>query len=165
MFREIMPEQLEKNVFDAIGKQWMLVTAKKADGSFNTMTASWGGMGVLWNRNVFFCFIRPQRFTHEFAEEATEITLSFLGEEHRDALKMCGGKSGRDCDKVAEAKLTPVIDGSFVYFEQAETVICGEKLYRDSLKESGFLGIDCSQFYKNDFHTVYICGINKILIR
>lgn len=163
MFHHITPEQYN-GIFDSIGKQWMLVTAQKPDGTFNTMTASWGGMGVLWNKNVFFCFVRPQRFTHEFTEAADEITLSFLGEECRDALKVCGSKSGRDCDKVAEAKLTPVKDGNFVYFEQASTVICGKKLYTDKLKESGFIGVDPKLWYKdNDYHTIYVCEIVKVL--
>ena len=163
MFNKITPEKYN-NIFESIGKQWVLITAKKPDGSFNTMTASWGGIGVLWSRNVFMCFVRPQRYTHEFIEESGEITLSFLGEEYRDALKLCGNKSGRDCDKVAEAKLTPVNDGKFVYFEQASKVICGKKIYTDTLKENGFIGIDPAQFYKKDnYHTVYICEITKIL--
>ncbi|HAN22133.1 MAG: hypothetical protein A2Y15_01550 [Clostridiales bacterium GWF2_36_10] len=164
MYKQILPEQFEKNIFDAIGRQWMLITAKKPDGSFNTMTASWGGMGVLWNKNVFFCFVRPQRYTHEFIEETNEISLSFLKNEYKVAYNICGKKSGRDCDKIAEAKLTPVQDGGFVYFEQADTVIYGKKLYKDTLKENGFIGIDPSQFYKDDFHTVYICEIKSILI-
>lgn len=162
-FNQILPEQFEKNVFEAVGKQWMLITVKKPDGSFNTMTASWGGMGVLWNKNVFFCFVRPQRLTHDFIEETNEVTLSFLDDEHREAYKICGKKSGRDCDKIEEAKLTPIHDGGYVYFEQADAVICGEKVYKDAIKESGFIGIDPNQFYKDDFHTVYICEIKKIL--
>ncbi|PKM63082.1 MAG: flavin reductase [Firmicutes bacterium HGW-Firmicutes-21] len=163
MFKRILPEELDKNVFNAVGRQWMLITAKKADGSFNTMTASWGGMGVLWNKNVFFCFVRPQRYTHEFTEESNEITLSFFEEEYRDTLKICGSKSGRDCDKIAETGLTPINDNGIVYFEQAETVICGRKIYTDTIKESGFVDIDPSQWYKGDFHTVYICEIKQIL--
>ncbi len=163
MFNQITPEKYN-GVFDAIGKQWMLITARKPDGSFNTMTASWGGMGVLWNKNVFFCFVRPQRYTHEFTEAADEITLSFLGEEYRNALKFCGSKSGRDCDKVAEAKLTPVRDGSFVYFEQASNIICGKKIYTDKFEKDGFIGVDPAQWYKdNDYHTIYVCEIVKIL--
>jgi flavin reductase (DIM6/NTAB) family NADH-FMN oxidoreductase RutF len=163
MTKQIIPEQLNKNVFDAIGKQWMLVTARKPDGSYNTMTASWGGMGVLWNKNVFFCFVRPQRFTHEFTEASKEITLSFLPEQYRDALKTCGSKSGREADKIKETGLKPVFDGGFVYFEQAELVVCGTKIYTDTIKEGGFVGLDPSKFYKDDYHTVYVCEINKIL--
>lgn len=50
-FKEITPEELNFNPFTKIGKEWMLITAGDANG-FNTMTASWGGAGVLWNKNV-----------------------------------------------------------------------------------------------------------------
>ncbi|MEG0388809.1 MAG: flavin reductase family protein, partial [Niameybacter sp.] len=50
-FISIQPEALEKNPFQLIGKDWMLVTAE-ADGKANTMTASWGGLGVMWGKNV-----------------------------------------------------------------------------------------------------------------
>lgn len=42
-----------------IGKEWLLITAEK-DGKANTMTASWGGVGVLWGKNVATLYIRPQ---------------------------------------------------------------------------------------------------------
>ena len=58
MKKEIKPEELTKNPFHMIGKEWMLVTAEK-DGKVNTMTASWGGLGVMWGKNVAFVFIRP----------------------------------------------------------------------------------------------------------
>ena len=73
----------------------MLVTAGNAT-SFNTMTAAWGAMGYLWNRPVAFIFIRPERYTYEFIERNDGFTLSFLGEEHREAYKICGSHSGRD---------------------------------------------------------------------
>ena len=48
--------EITGNVFDRIGKQWMLVGAMK-DGKSNAMTASWGGMGVMWGKNVVFVFV------------------------------------------------------------------------------------------------------------
>ena len=48
------------NLFSRINKDWMLVTAGNQE-KCNTMTASWGGAGVLWNKPVSFIFIRPQR--------------------------------------------------------------------------------------------------------
>ena len=59
-FEKIRPEDIDGNVFKMIGDDWMLVTAETEKG-VNTMTASWGGMGVLWNKPVAFVFIRPQR--------------------------------------------------------------------------------------------------------
>lgn len=75
---------------------------------FNMMTASWGGTGVLWAKPVAFIFIRPERYTYQFIEEGETLTLSFLGEEHKDIHKICGSKSGRDIDKVAATGLKPL---------------------------------------------------------
>ena len=77
-WKEINPTELSKNPFSLIGQEWMLITAgdqKKA----NTMTASWGGVGILWNKPVAFCFIRPQRYKLVFVEGEVYDTLRFLG--------------------------------------------------------------------------------------
>ena len=73
-FKEIKPEELQKNPFQMIGKEWLLVTAEK-DGKANTMTASWGGVGVMWGRNVAFIVIRPQRYTKEFIDASDKLFL------------------------------------------------------------------------------------------
>lgn len=161
-FKEINIDSLDTKVFSDIGKKWMLISAAKSDGSVNTMTASWGALGVLWNKNVFFCFVRPQRFTHEFTEESDRISISFFGEEYRDALRLCGTKSGRDCDKIALAGLTPVNNNGDVSFLEAERVIYGKKIYAGRLDPKAFLSDDIEKHYNNDYHTVYICEIEKI---
>ena len=51
-FKEIKPEELQKNPFQMIGKEWLLVTAEK-DGKANTMTASWGGVDVGQKRGLY----------------------------------------------------------------------------------------------------------------
>jgi flavin reductase (DIM6/NTAB) family NADH-FMN oxidoreductase RutF len=106
-FRETKPELLTDNPFKLIGTDWTLITAG-APRSFNTMTASWGGLGVLWDKKVCFCFIRPTRHTYSFVEKAASFTLSFFDEQHRKALTFCGTHSGRDTDKIAATGLTPV---------------------------------------------------------
>ena len=163
--REITPEQINENIFKLIGKDWMLITAKKSGGDFNTMTASWGGTGVLWNKNVCFVFIRPQRYTYEFTEEADEFTLSFYPEDKRAALTLCGRKSGRDCDKVQEAGLTPrELDGT-VYFDGAKLVMKVKKLYKSQLDKDEFIDTDIvsSCYPTEDYHYVYICEIEKVI--
>lgn len=105
MFSRIDPKELDQNVFSMIGEQWMLVTAGTVE-RCNTMTASWGGLGVLWGKPVATVYIRPQRYTLEFVEREDCFTLSFFGEEYRKALALCGSKSGRDVDKVKECGFT-----------------------------------------------------------
>lgn len=161
-FREIKAEALNNCVFTDIGKKWMLISAQKNDGSINTMTASWGALGVLWNKNVFFCFVRPQRYTHEFTEESDKISISFFGEEYRDALTVCGRKSGRDCEKISLAGLTPFSQNGNVGFEEAERIIYGKKIYAGKLDPKAFISEDIEKHYNGDYHTVYICEIEKI---
>ena len=126
-FREIDPKELTGNPFERIGSQWMLVTAGDQN-RYNTMTASWGGLGVMWGKNVAYTVIRPQRYTYEFMESNDTYTLSFYGKEYKTALNFCGSKSGRDVDKAKETGLTPVFSEAAPYFEQAEIVLVCRKL-------------------------------------
>ena len=47
---------VEFNPFTKIGKEWALISAGNKL-KFNTMTVSWGGLGVLWNKNVAYIFL------------------------------------------------------------------------------------------------------------
>ena len=162
-FKQIEQNEFNTEIFNDIGKKWMLISAAKPDGSINTMTASWGGMGVLWNKNVFFCFVRPQRYTHEFTEASDKISLSFFSEEYRDSLTFCGRNSGRDCDKIAMARLTAFNENGDVGFLEAERIIYGKKLYAGKLDPKCFISDEIEKHYNNDYHTVYICEIEKII--
>ena len=164
-FIELDPSEITGNVFDRIGKEWMLITAGKPE-KYNTMTASWGGLGVLWNANVSFAFVRPSRYTFEFLEREKYYTLSFLGLSQRRALQICGSKSGRDTDKVAEAGLTPVFDAPAPYFEEAELALVCRKLYTQDMDPSRFLDPSIMASYKDgDFHRIYVGEITKVLQR
>ena len=167
-FREITPYELG-NAQRMIGKDWMLIAVEdKEKGKTNAMTASWGAMGVLWNKCVCICYIRPQRYTYGLAEAADRFSLSFFGgePEYREALKLCGRESGRDMDKLAECGLdTEIIDGVSV-ISASETVLICRKLYADDLKEECFVDKECISHYENnDFHRVYICEIEKAYIK
>ena len=121
--QELAIKDLTENFFEAIGKEWMLVTSGSKE-KFNTMTASWGGIGFLWNKAVAFIFIRPERYTYEFIEKNDMLTLSFLGSGNRSIYNICGSKSGRDTDKIKESGLLPLTtpDGN-VTFEQARLTL------------------------------------------
>ena len=165
-FIEIKPEELSGNTFKMIGSDWMLVSA--ADGEkFNTMTASWGGMGVLWNKSVAFVFIRPQRYTYEFTEKSDRLTLSFFGGEMREALTFCGRNSGRDCDKMEKTGLTPVWVGEGApAFEEATVILDCKKIYADDIKEGCMIDPSIMKNYPaNDFHRVYVCEVEKVLVK
>lgn len=162
----IRPEEIRDNIFSAINDEWMLVTAVNSKGEVNTMTASWGGFGIMWNKPVCVCVIRPQRYTSEFVKDSERISLSFLFEGNKEALKICGTKSGRDCDKIKEAGLKVIAEDDVAYFDKSRLVIVGKKIYVSSFKEENFLdkSIIDSKYPSRDYHDVYVCEIEKVLV-
>lgn len=166
--KEINVKEFGQNVFELIGKEWMLVTAGNKD-KFNTMTASWGGMGVLWGKPVVFVFVRPERYTFEFMEANDTFTLSFLGFEDRKIYNICGSKSGRVTDKVKETGLRPYFtEGGNVLFEQSRLSLECKKLYAENLNPACFLQQEALQKWYGDaqggMHKMYIAEIRKVLI-
>ncbi len=164
-FKTTSPEEISGNVFNMIGNEWMLITAGEP-ASFNTMTASWGGLGVLWNLPVAICYIRPQRYTFEFAEKADYYTLSFFTREYRKILNFCGSKSGRDYDKIKETGLEPfVTEKGNIGFAQARLILECRKLYSDDLKEGRFIDprIIRKNYPQHDFHRFYIGEVSRVL--
>ncbi len=163
-FKEISASEVTQNIFDLIGKDWALVTSGNAD-KFNTMTISWGGAGIMWGKPVAFTFIRPQRYTFEFTEKNDYYTMSFFDEKYRDALKLCGTKSGRDIDKVAQTGLTPAFtEDGIPYFEEAKLVLVCKKLYAQSLNQESIVDTEAvEKWYNDDFHKMYISEIVKVL--
>ena len=164
-FKEVAIESLEFNPFTKISKEWMLVTAGDEKKS-NTMTASWGGVGIMWGKNIATAYIRPQRYTKEFVDKSDYYTLSFLPDGHREALSYLGSHSGRDEDKLAKTDLTGTATDDYAYIEQAKLVLVCKKLYRQPMTPDSF--IDKSLIEKcyaaGDFHEMYVGEIVKVLV-
>jgi flavin reductase (DIM6/NTAB) family NADH-FMN oxidoreductase RutF len=163
-FERLALEKLQDNPFTLINRDWMLITAGTEE-SFNTMTASWGGLGVLWEKRVAFCFVRPTRHTYQFLEREERFTLSFFDERFRKALSFCGSRSGRDTDKVKGAGLTPRLFDGRVSFEEARLVLLCRKLYTQDLQPQRFLDPAIEGFYpQKDYHRMYVGEIEECLI-
>lgn len=165
-FQPLQGSEFEMSVFKMIGNDWMLVTAEK-DGMANTMTASWGGLGVLFNKNVAYVFIRETRFTKEFVDATDTFSLSFFGEEHRRELKYLGAVSGRDEDKIKNSRLTLSHRNDTPYFDEANIVLICRKMAAQPITKESFLDTDIdSNWYKTgNYHTMYIAEITDILAR
>ena len=165
-FHETNIENLSFNPFVLINKGWMLITAGN-ETKHNTMTASWGGAGVMWGKNAVTVYIRPQRYTKEFIDAKDTFTLSFYKEEYRKALSFLGSVSGRDRDKVAEAGLTPVEAGDTMAFEEADLVLVCRKMYHAPMPPENFddRSNDEKWYPQKDYHVMYIGEITKVLVK
>lgn len=164
--KEINIKELKENAVSLFDDRWCLITAGN-ENSWNTMTASWGAMGELWNKDVCFCFIRPQRYTYEFTEREEYFTLSFFGEEQRKALAYCGRNSGRDVDKAKETGLTAKATDGSISFEEAEIILVCKKLAFQNIKPEGFVDptIDKACYPDKDYHRMYIGEIVRCYVK
>jgi flavin reductase (DIM6/NTAB) family NADH-FMN oxidoreductase RutF len=156
-------ESLSDNVFKLVGTDWMLITAGTPL-SFNTMTGAWGGLGILWDKRVCFCVVRPTRHTYSFLEASEFFTLSFFEDRYRDVLTYCGTKSGRDVDKIAQTGLSPAFDGNVIYFGEARLVFVCRKIYTQDIIPGNFVDSGIEKFYPNkDYHRMYVGEILRCL--
>ncbi|MCL2776137.1 MAG: flavin reductase [Oscillospiraceae bacterium] len=173
------PKELTDNIFELIDDEWMLITAKKdkTDGKYNTMTASWGGVGIMWGKPVAWCVIRPVRYTYEFMEEADYFTLSFFSRDYRKALNILGTKSGRNTKKIEESGLTAFdfsevdkteeVKNKIISFKEANIIITCKKVYYQDINPSNFKdgNMDKSNYPNKDYHRMYFGEITGCHIK
>lgn len=160
--KEIAAESLPFAPFEKIGKGWMLVSAGSPN-KCSTMTASWGGLGVMWGKSVSAIVIRPQRHTLNFLEQNGTYTLSFFDEAHRSALNYCGSHSGGENTKIAEAGLTLIPNESVPMFQEASLTLVCKKLYRQPMDPKCLLdaSIDSHWYPDKDYHILFAGEILK----
>jgi len=165
-FIEVKPEEFNESPFKLIGTDWMLITAENG-GKVNTMTASWGGFGVMWNKNVAYIVIRPQRYTKEFVDNSETFSLTFFDDEKRTMLSYLGTASGRDEDKVKKSNLTVIHTDNVPYFEESTKVVLCKKLFAQEYTSESFIdqSIKEKNYPNSDYHTLYIAEVTKILIK
>ncbi len=163
-FKRVNPCDIEENLIKMVSKQWMLITAKNGE-KVNTMTASWGGFGEMWYKDVSAIVVRHSRYTYEFLENSDYYTLSFLEEEYRDKLTYCGRNSGRTVDKIRECNFTLKSDENISYFDEAKYVFVCKKLYSLDVDMEGFESSEfAEQMYPDkDIHKMYVGEILYVL--
>lgn len=167
-FREIKPAEWQENVFEMLDKDWCLLTAD-GDDRPNTMTVSWGGVGIMWHKPVAFVVVRPERYTHELIEKGSAFSLTVFDTEYKKMLGYCGSVSGRNEDKIAKCGLTVQRQNGTPYFAEARLALICRKLTRTPLQKENFLGNDAltDQWYgaKGGYHDLYIAEIESILVK
>lgn len=158
---------LECNPFTKIGKDWALVTAGSKDNA-NSMTISWGGLGVIWGKNVVYVFIRDSRYTKELIDNSEFFSLTFFDEKYRNALNYCGSHSGyKEPDKIKNAGLNVNSKMGIPFIDEGNLVLLCHKLSATKITEDSFLTPDIKEkwYANNDMHTMYIAEIVDVFAR
>ncbi|MDE5868240.1 MAG: hypothetical protein K2H02_04780, partial [Anaeroplasmataceae bacterium] len=124
-------EELNRNIIIDLEQMNAIVTAGDKRTGYNSLTASWGGIGVLWGMNVAYLFIRKSRYTHQFIEKSDSVTMSFLNQNYKEAKQLIGTVSGKEHDKIKETGLHYTYDPDYdgCYIEEADYCLKLKKIY------------------------------------
>lgn len=165
-YKQISPDRIPGNIIKMLEQDWMLITAGNSE-KCNMMTASWGGLGRLYEKPVTTCFINPTRYTYQLMEKNDTYTLTFYTEAYRDVLQYCGTHSGRDADKIKNSGLTPITtpNGS-IAFGEAWLIIECRKLVSQSLSHDAINNEQIKQEYTGkQLHKMFIGEIINVWVK
>lgn len=166
MFKKIKYNELSGEMLAQLQKGAFL-TVKSGD-RLNTMTIGWGSLGYIWNKPVFTVLVRYSRYTFELMQSAEDFTVSLpLNGQLKDALALCGKKSGRDMDKIKECNLklkdgnsviTPVLEDCDLFFE-CKIVYkqpMDEKILNREIKDRSYPNDDYHVLYYGEILDAYV---------
>lgn len=165
-FQPVDIDFAEFNPFLKIGKDWFLITAGDEE-KVNTMTAGWGSAGVMWGKNCAFIVVRESRYTKEFLDKCDTFSIGFFEKNQHSALKYLGQVSGRDEDKIANARMSVEFYNGTPYIDESYIVCICKKLSATKLTPDQFVDADIEKdwYAKGDFHTMYIGEITCLMAR
>ncbi len=125
LFTSVAATDVKDNVFKLVGEDFTVITSGD-EIACNSMTASYGGWGQLFDLPVTWCILRANRYTLEIIREQQTYTMSYFYEDYKDQVMLFGTKSGRDSDKMNETTLTRVAtpSGNITYKEAFLVIEC-----------------------------------------
>lgn len=166
VFQPIPIDMVELDPFTKVAKEWMAISAGTPQKA-NTMTASWGGFGELWGKDVCFIFVRESRYTKEFLDKEDGFSCTFFDKSAHAALKYFGSVSGRDEDKMAGARMNFDFFEGIPYIDEGNLVFCCKKLAAVPMEESSFIDAEIKpkHYEKGDYHTMYVGEILQVMAR
>jgi len=123
LFTAIAPEEISDNVFTLVGKIFPVVTVGNKE-HYNSMTASGGGMVLMFRKPATMLLFPSNRYTLELIESEKTYTLSYFPDEYKEQVMFLGSKSGRDSEKMKEVQLTAISTSSGnMSFEEARLIV------------------------------------------
>ena len=119
----VAPKDFDENIFKLVGEDWTVITAGEQP---NSMVASWGGVGIMFNKPVTWCFLRANRYTLEKIKETGTYTMCYFPANYKGDILKFGTASGRNTDKMSQTKLIamPTPEGAPAFAEASIIIEC-----------------------------------------
>ncbi len=163
-FRQISADKIPGNIVKLLSN-WTLITSGTAQKT-NVMTASWGGLGVFWEKPVAFCFLNPTRYSVQTMDEGETYTISFYTKAYKDAMLYCGNNSGRNTDKIKGSGLTPIKTPSgATAFAEAWMIFECKKIIAQQISPDAVKTEVPAEWSKNGYHKMYIGEILNVWVK
>lgn len=136
----------------------LLLVSEGKDKKPNAMTIGWGFLGTMWSKPMFVVAVRYSRHTYKLMEESDSFTVCLPNKEMKEALVLCGSKSGRDMDKLVESNLTSK-NGKTVdapYLKECPVHYECKVVYKDEMEEGRLAEpLQGSMYPTKDWHVLY----------
>ncbi|MDR2920873.1 MAG: flavin reductase [Tannerella sp.] len=171
LFKQITPQEISEDVFTLVNKDLTILTGGTPK-LYNSMVASWGGWGTLFDKPVTWCFLRSNRYTLELIKKDLTYTMSYFDDEYKEDLMKFGTQSGRDGKKMEETKLTAVQSpAGNMTFKEAKLIIECKLFEITSVSPDDFQTDDARKFVvdayaeTNEYHKIVFGEITNVWIR
>ena len=145
-------------VIESLTGGGLLVGANDAAGRANAMTIGWGALGSIWSMPVWIVLVRPSRYTYQCIEQGDCFTVNVPAAGMDEARAVCGSRSGRDGDKLADAGLTPepAVKVPAPVFAECPLVYECAVVHRNDVQPAALIAeIADGPYASGDYHRVY----------
>ncbi|MCD8260860.1 MAG: flavin reductase [Bacteroides sp.] len=123
LFKSVKPSEIHENVFKLFAEDYSVITSGIPE-DYNSMVASYGGWGILFEEPVVWGFLRASRYTLEYIRNHRTYTLTFFDAPYKEKIMYFGTASGRGTDKMKTHGLTAVqTPGGSIAYKEASLII------------------------------------------
>ena len=168
-YQSVQPKDFDENIFSLVGDDWTVITAGEDP---NSMVASWGGLGIMFNKPVTWCFLRANRYTLEKIRQSGTYTFCYFPAQYKGEILKFGSASGRNTDKMSQTKLTPMETPHGVpAYEEAQVIIECKLIAAPTVSKDEFYTEEGKEFLQGgydeakDWHKLVYGEITNIYIK
>lgn len=147
--------------------QGLLLGTYDSSGRADLMTVGWGTLGSIWGMPIWTVLVRPSRYTYHNLEEVGDFSLCVPTPDMKPTCDLCGTKSGRNVNKLAECNLSArrasLVNAPDI--AQCPIVYQCQIIHNNDVIASRLAGEILGEAYKSgDYHRIYFGRILDIRI-